>query len=64
MTAKSRTLTTITIEREIGERAREAKLKLRFDRVVRRLTGDLKATALARNGRSLHLGITVEPAPA
>jgi hypothetical protein len=33
-----------TVEREIGERVRAAKLKLRFDRVVRRLAGDLKAT--------------------
>jgi hypothetical protein len=29
-----------TVEREIGERARAAKLQLRFDRVVRRLTSD------------------------
>jgi len=33
-----------TVEREIGERVWAAKLQLRFDRVVRRLTGDLKAT--------------------
>lgn len=44
MTAKSRILKTTTFEREIGERAKAAKLKLRFDTVVRRLTGDLKAT--------------------
>ncbi len=44
MTAKSRILKPVAIEREIGERARAAKLKLRFDKGVRRLNGDLRTT--------------------
>jgi len=44
MTSKSRLLKIPTVEREIGERGRAAKLRLRFDKVVRRLTGNLKAT--------------------
>ena len=60
MTAKSRILKTVTIEREIGERARAAKLKLRFDKVVRRLTGDLKATlaGVLPEGRSVVITVT------
>ncbi len=60
MTAKSRILTTTTIEREIGERARAAKLKLRFDRLVRRLTGDLKATlaGVLPEGQSVLITVT------
>jgi hypothetical protein len=60
MTAKSRILKTTTIEREIGERARAAKLKLRFDKVVRRLTGDLKATlaGVLPEGRSVVITVT------
>lgn len=60
MTPKSRILETTTIEREIGERARAAKLKLRFDKVVRRLTGDLKATlaGVLPEGRSVVITVT------
>ena len=60
MTAKSRMLKTVTIEREIGDKARAEKLKLRFDKVVRRVTGDLK-TALASvlpEGRSVVITVT------
>ena len=60
MAAKSRMLKTVTIEREIGDRARAAKLKLRFDKVVRRVTGDLK-TRLADvlpEGRSVVITVT------
>jgi len=60
MTAKSRILKTVTVEREIGERARAAKLKLRFDKVVRRLTCDLKATlaGVLPEGRSVVITVT------
>ncbi len=60
MIAKSRILITTTIEREIGERARAAKLKLRFDRVVRRFTGDLKATlaGVLPEGQSVLITVT------
>jgi hypothetical protein len=44
MTAKLRVLKTNAVEREIGEAARAAKLKLRFDKVARRLSDDLKTT--------------------
>jgi hypothetical protein len=44
MTSKSRLLKITTVERESGERAGAAKLQHRSDRVVRRLTRDLKAT--------------------
>ncbi len=44
MTAKLRVLKTNTIEREIGEAAQAANLKLRFDKVARRLSDDLKTT--------------------
>ena len=60
MTATSRILKTVAIEREIGESARAAKLKLRFDKVVRRLTGDLKATlaGVLPEGRSVVITVT------
>jgi hypothetical protein len=60
MTAKSQILKTTTVEREIGERARAAKLKLRFDKVVRRLTGDLKATlaGILPEGQSVVITVT------
>jgi hypothetical protein len=60
MTAKSRIVKTTTIEREIGEKARAAKLKLRFDKVVRRLTGDLKATlaGVLPEGQSVVITVT------
>ena len=60
MTAQSRILKTTTIEREIGERARAAKLKLRFDKAVRRLTGDLKATlaGVVADGQSVLVTVT------
>ncbi len=60
MTAKSRILKATTIELQIGERARAAKLKLRFDKVVRRLTGDLKATlaGVLPKGRSVVITVT------
>jgi hypothetical protein len=60
MTAKSRTLKTTTIEREIGEKARAAKLRLRFDKVVRRLTVDLKATlaGVLPEGQSIIITVT------
>jgi predicted phosphohydrolase len=60
MTAKSRILKTTAIEREIGERARAAKLQLRFDKVVRRLTGDLKATlaSVLPEGQSVVITVT------
>ncbi len=60
MTAKSQILKTVTIEREIGERVRAAKLKLRFDKVVRRLTGDLKTTlaGVLPEGRSVVITVT------
>ncbi|HEY3852454.1 MAG TPA: hypothetical protein VGL87_15875 [Steroidobacteraceae bacterium] len=60
MAATSRILKTTPIEREIGERARAAKLKLRFDKVVRRLTGDLKATlaGVLPEGQSVVITVT------
>ena len=60
MTAKAQILTTTTIEREIGERAKAAKLKLRFDKVVRRLSGDLKATlaGILPEGKSIVITVT------
>ena len=60
MTATSRILKTVAIEREIGESARAAKLKLRFDKVVRRLTDDLKATlaGVLPEGRSVVITVT------
>ena len=60
MTAKSRILKTTTLEREIGERARAAKIKLRFDKVVRRLSGDLKATlaGVLPEGQSVIITVT------
>jgi hypothetical protein len=60
MTAKSRILKTTTLEREIGKRARAAKLRLRFDKVVRRLTGDLKAllAGVLPEGQSVVITVT------
>ena len=60
MTVKSPIPETSAIEREIGERARAAKLKLRFDKVVRRLTGDLKTTlaGVVPEGRSVVITVT------
>jgi hypothetical protein len=60
MTSKSRTLKITTVGREIGARARAAKLQLRFDRVVRRLTGDLKETlaSVLPEGQSVVITVT------
>jgi hypothetical protein len=60
MTAKSRILEAATIELEIGERAGAARLTLRFDKVVRRLTGDLKATltGVLPEGQSVVITVT------
>ncbi len=60
MTTKSRILKTTAIEREIGEIARAAKLQLRFDKVVRRLTGDLKAmlASVLPEGQSVVITVT------
>ena len=60
MAAKSRILKTTTIEQEIGERARAAKLRLRFDKVVRRFAGDLKATlaGVLPEGQSVVITVT------
>ena len=51
---------TVTIEREIADSARAAKLKLRFDKVVRRVTGDLKTTlaGVLPEGRSVVITVT------
>ncbi len=48
-----------TVEREIGERVRAAKLQPRFDRVVRRLTRDLKATPASARPEGQSVVITV-----
>ena len=58
MNARSRTLKTTTIERDIGERAKAAKLKLRFDKVVRRLAGALEATLAGALPQGRSVGIT------
>jgi len=49
-----------TVERDIGERVRAAKLQLRFDRVVRRLAGDSKATLASAlpEGQSVVITVT------
>jgi len=60
MTAKLRLLKITTIEKEIGERAKAAKLKLRFDKVVHRLAGNLKATLaeIVPEGQSVVITVT------
>ncbi len=59
MTSKSRMLKLTTVEREIGEGVRAAKLQLRFDRVVQRLAGDLKATLASARPEGQSVVITV-----
>lgn len=60
MSPKASVIYTSTIEREIVERIAAAKLRLRFDRVVRSLVGDLKAelTELMPEGEALLFTIT------
>jgi len=60
MTAKARIPNPATIEREIGERARAAKLRLRFDKVVQRLTRNLKArlAGVLPEGQSVVITVT------
>lgn len=58
--ATSRTAKTTALEREIGEKARAARLKLRFDKVVRRLGGELKAAlaGVMPDGQSVVITVT------
>ena len=60
MSPKTSVIYTSTIEREIVERIAAAKLRLRFDRVVRWLVDDLKAelTELMPEGEALLFTIT------
>ncbi len=60
MQPRSRISKPASIETEIVETARAGKIKLRFDKVVRRLTGDLKAAlaGVLPEGRSAVITVT------
>jgi hypothetical protein len=60
MIAKLPTVETTLVEREISARAKAAKLRLRHDKVVRGLDGDLKAalTGVLPKGRSVLITVT------